>query len=104
VLFCSYVLIEGKILLNLFSAYRGRCIEVSEEIHHVLAELFPEVDRYSAYREADSWLYTRPRRQWPKNTERFLINWFKKEKRFAARNEGIEAELRVGEYNWRENQ
>jgi hypothetical protein len=81
---------------ELFLSFRGRVLDVSVLTHEFLLEHFPEVDLPGEYREADAWLWTRPRRHWPKNTRRFLVNWMAKAKHFRKRNEGVEAELHVG--------
>lgn len=81
--------------MNLFSAYVGRNLEVSPETHDLLGDWFPLVDRSAEYRAADSWLETRPRRQWPKNHRRFLLSWFKRVR--VNYTEEMRAELHVGE-------
>ena len=79
---------------TMFAAYRGRNLEVSPETHELLAEWFPLVDRSAEYRAADSWLETRPRRQWPKNPRRFMLNWFKRVR--VNYTEEVRRELMVG--------
>ena len=89
--------------MSLFMAYRGEAIEVDQELNHILAQLFPEVDRPSEYRSADAWVWANPRRR-PKNMKRFLVNWFKRRKRFEIaiednrlkRDELLRRELEVG--------
>jgi hypothetical protein len=79
--------------MDLFTAYRGHVLDVSLETDALLRKLYPEVDRQSAYRDADGWLVTCPRSRWPRNTRRFLINFFKNEKRIGK---GTEQEIHVG--------
>jgi hypothetical protein len=78
---------------DLIDAYRGAVLDVSLETDALLRKLYPEVDRQSAYRDADGWLVTCPRSRWPRNTRRFLINWLKREKRIGK---GTEQELNIG--------
>jgi hypothetical protein len=71
--------------MNLFEdAYSGRQLIVSRATHELLAELFPEVDRPSTYRDADSWLVTCAPSRRPRNVKRFLVTWFRRQKRFEA--------------------
>jgi hypothetical protein len=75
---------------NLFEdAWSGRQLIVSMETHELLAELFPEVDRPSTYRDADSWLVTCSPSRRPRNVKRFLLNWFRRAKRFEAGNQYV---------------
>ena len=90
--------------MDLFDAYSGEALTVSLSTDAVLRRLFPEVDRPSAYREADAWLLTCPKSHKPRNCKRFMLNWFKREKTrtlraslaFAEREEALRKEVRVG--------
>jgi len=81
---------------NLFEldAYVGRQLTVCDATHIEICELFPEVDVYPTYRDADSWLLACPARKRPKNVKRFLLNWFRKEKRALARENRKQDEVR----------
>lgn len=92
-------------MANLFpDPYSGEVLTVSDATHALIGRLFPEVDRASAYREADAWLLTCPKSRWPRNHQRFLINWMKREKTrtlraseaFALKDEALRRETRVG--------
>lgn len=58
-------------------AFPGTHLKVSQQQDHMLGEAFPWVDRQHEYRKADSWLEANPPRR-PKNSSRFLHNWFSK--------------------------
>jgi hypothetical protein len=59
------------------SAFSGFRLSVSERQDVVLKSGFPWVDRQAEYRRIDSWLESNPDRQ-PRNSRRFLHNWFAK--------------------------
>jgi len=61
--------------------FHGEHLLIDDLQDVLLANWFPEVDRYSQYREIDSWLTANPRRR-PKNMQRFLHNWFARQKRY----------------------
>ena len=90
------------VTMNLFEmdAYVGRELTVSDATHIEICELFPEVDVYPTYRDADSWLLACPARKRPKNVKRFLLNWFRKEKRAIRRQhekeDAVRREINVG--------
>jgi hypothetical protein len=91
--------------MSLFEdAYTGRALIVCADTHELMKELFPELDAHSEYRDADSWLVACPRRKVPRNTKRFLLNWFRKSKRAAlrevSRQDLVARELRVGGGPW----
>lgn len=79
---------------ELFTVFKGRVLEVSLSTSNLLAEWFPNVDQAAEFRAIDSWLYSMPRKRWPKKHQRFLINWFRKVRVNYAEN--IQAELHVG--------
>ena len=60
--------------------FHGEHLAIDDLQDVLLANWFPEVDRYSQYREIDSWLDANPRRR-PRNMKRFLHTWFAKQKR-----------------------
>jgi Helix-turn-helix domain len=66
------------------SAFTGSHFTVSKKQDHLLAKAFPWIDRPAEYRKADSWLEANPERR-PKQTGRFLHNWFS---RILAPNNG----------------
>ena len=70
--------------MNLFMAYRGEVLEIDEETNSILAFLFPEVDRPSAYRDADAYLWAAPKSKRPRNHRRFIVNWLRRAKKFDA--------------------
>jgi hypothetical protein len=70
---------------ELFSAYSGEVLTVSCETDGRIATLFPELDRPSMYRDADSWLLTCPKSRWPRNRRRFLLTWARREKTRALK-------------------
>ena len=78
----------------MFSAYRGRCLEVSEEVLAAVCDFFPEIDVREELFQMDAWLYSRPRRQWPRNTKRFVMNWCSKAERSRQREQAKELALR----------
>jgi hypothetical protein len=90
--------------VNLFEdAWSGRQLIVSMETHELLAELFPEVDRPSTYRDADSWLLTCAPSRRPRNVKRFLVTWFRRQKRFDAKatyvvEDGVRCKLTAADY------
>jgi hypothetical protein len=91
---------------NLFemNAYEGRELRVSDATHIEICELFPEIDVYPTYRDAESWINTCSPRRRPKNIKRFLMSWFRKEKRVLQRERRkqieINRELHVGEFRY----
>ena len=78
----------------MFCAYSGKCLEVSEEVLAAACELFPDVDIREELFQMDSWLYSRPKRQWPRNTKRFVMNWCGKAQRQIVREQAKEQALR----------
>ncbi len=58
-------------------AFAGTHLKVTSRQDHLLGEAFPWVDRQAEYRKCDSWLESNPSRR-PRNTGRFLHNWFSK--------------------------
>lgn len=85
-------------------AWSGRQLIVSMETHDLLAELFPEVDRPSSYRDADSWLLTCAPSRRPRNVRRFLVSWFRRQKRFERGaqyvvEDGVRCKLRQSDFN-----
>jgi hypothetical protein len=73
------------------------------ETHELLAELFPEVDRPSEYREADAWLLCCAPSRRPRNVRRFLFNWFKRTKHREAGSQyviedGVTCKVRASDY------
>jgi len=93
---------EKPELYGEFLAYSGRMLQVTLQTDSLLAELFPEVDRQSQFREADAWLWSAPPSRRPKNVRRFLRTWFVKAKRAQERQDAKDAairrEARVGEF------
>jgi hypothetical protein len=59
------------------SAFAGIYLAVAQRQDALLASAFPWADRAAEYRKADSWLEANPERR-PKNSRRFLHNWFAK--------------------------
>jgi hypothetical protein len=59
-------------------AYSGYFLDVTQETHEQICQLFPDLAIAHEYRAADSWLLTCPRKKLPKNHKRFLMNWFRK--------------------------
>jgi hypothetical protein len=59
-------------------AWYGYFLTVSWETHDQICKLFPDLAIAHEYRAADSWLLTCPRKRLPKNTKRFLVNWFRR--------------------------
>jgi hypothetical protein len=78
------------------SSYDGTLLHVSLPTDELLANLFPEVDRPSIYREVDAWLWANPRRRPKSNIRRFLVNWMQKEKRRTPLYEEARKEINVG--------
>lgn len=79
------------------NAYHGQVLSVSMTTDLLLAELFPEVDRHSVYRDIDAWLWANPKRRPKKLRHKFIVRWFMKEKRRAPLYEEARREIHVGE-------
>jgi hypothetical protein len=61
--------------------FHGEHLLIDDLQDEWLACRWPEVDRYSQYREIDSWLSCNPRRR-PRLMERFIHRWFARQKRY----------------------
>lgn len=85
--------------MSLFLSYTGRLLEVTAETDAMLADCFPELDRQSEYREADSWLYAAAPRHRPKNARRFLRNWFVKSKRAQSKRANQKTAIDIEAFN-----
>ena len=78
-----------------FLVYRGHVLDVTMDTDALLRDWFHECDLQAEYRAADSWLATMPRKRWPKNKRRFLVNWMRRARK-NYQDPAIAAELRVG--------
>ena len=84
---------------ELFLAFSGRWLDVTESTFRYLAQAFPEIHLPSTFREADAWCWANPRRR-PRNVRRFLVAWVLREKRNLPLSEAVRKELKVGSYEW----
>ena len=75
---------------ELFLAFDGKHLQVSEAEYVHFGELYPHLDIMQELRFIDEWLYAHPRRR---GSLRFIKNWLRAEERKAAR---PNPELKVG--------
>jgi len=89
---------------ELFPAYSGEMLTVSDATHARMKRLFPEVDLASFYRTMDAYLLGCPKSRYPRNIRKFLITNARREKictirgseSFAEKQAALRRELRVG--------
>ena len=79
--------------MNLFVAFKGKHLVVSELDDNQYCYWYPDVNHASEYRVIDAWLDVHPRRR---GTRRFVRAWLKEEQRRA----GLKLrEARVGSFD-----
>lgn len=79
-------------MTDLFIAFRGKHLVVSEAMDKHIRATFPGCDVVEQYLLADLWLEANPSRRW-RNQMRGLAQWLTKHLRHAPK---VAAEVRVG--------
>lgn len=78
---------------ELFRAFAGRWLTISEGFDHYLRQRFPELELQAEYRHMDAWCEANPHRKPRKNWPRFVVTWLIKE---AKAKPVVGTEIRTG--------